>query len=85
ITSAAVTAGLTLVNIFEPLGLNVSKLHPTRLITDFYPDKFSLRPWDLPTWMVVDSLTDLVSVAGIYLALAAVFFWLARLRFSYSN
>jgi len=84
-TSAVVTAGLALVNLLQPMGLNVSKLHPTRMITEFYPDKFSLRPWDLPTWMVLDSLTDLISVAGVYLVLAAIFFWLARLRFNYSN
>lgn len=82
-TSALVTLGLTLLNIFEPLDLTVSKLHPTRLITEFYPEAFSLEPWELPTTMVMDSLAYPVSVAGVYLVISLIFFWLARLRFSY--
>ena len=84
-TSAFVTAGLALVNVLQPMGLNVSKLHPTRMLTGFYPEKFEMGLGGLPTWMVMDSLTDLISVAGVYLVLAAIFFWLARLRFNYSN
>jgi uncharacterized membrane protein (DUF485 family) len=84
LTSASVAFALALVNIFQPLGLNVSKLHPTRMIMEFYPEAFSHRPWELPTSLVMESLSYPVGVAGVYLVVAAVFFWLARLRFSYS-
>jgi hypothetical protein len=85
VTSASVTLALALLNIFEPLGLNVSKLHPARLITDFYPDAFSHRAWDLPSSLVVESLSYPFSVAGVYVLISIVFFWLARLRFSYPS
>ena len=83
-TSAVVACLLALTNVFQPFGLNVGKLHPTGLITDFYPDAFSHRPWELPTPLILESLADPLGVAGVYLLIAAVFFWLARLRFSYT-
>ena len=83
--SAAVTGALSLLNIFQPFGLSILKLHPTRLISDFYQEDVLGPRWEIPDPLALYSFSELASIAGVYLVLAAVFFWLARARFSYAN
>jgi len=82
--SAALTGSLALLNKYEPFGLTVSSLHPTALITNFYPSESSMKSWgeQLP---MAEMLSYPMSVSGVYLLIAVVFFWLARLRFSYAQ
>jgi len=81
-TCALVTAGLAVINISEPFGLNVSRLHPAALVTKFFPEE--------PTASAGTSLETLcelysypLSASFVYLILALVFFLLARARFNY--
>lgn len=86
LASGTLTGFLTVINIYKPLGLSVSKLHPTRLITSFY-DRGELPSYEFDTWQhtYLTFYSEPLAVAFIYLLLAGVFFWLARLRFSYAQ
>jgi hypothetical protein len=84
-TSAFLAGGLGLLNTFKPLGLEVSRLHPTGLIKNFYPEQ-SVEPGsgihELPVW---ELCSYPISVSAVYLTVALVYFWLARLRFNYAQ
>ncbi len=78
--NAAVVAFLSLFENFRPLGLSISTLHPTNILTPFYDDGFmTLAVEQRPT-----AYSYPVLVSSMYLALAVVFFWLARLRFRFA-
>lgn len=83
--SALLTGSLALLNTFQPLGLSVSKLHPTRLITSFYDRGSSPYILESSQTSYLDFFADPLGVGAVYLILAGVFFWLARLRFSYAQ
>ena len=78
------TFGLTLgafslIEFLRPMGLDVNRLHPAKMISSFYPERFG----ELPQAILPASFAYPVSVAAIYLIVGLVYFWLARLRFSY--
>ena len=65
--------------------MSVSKLHPTRLITSFYDRGSSPYILDAAQSNYLDFFADPLGVGVVYLLFAGVFFWLARLRFSYAQ
>jgi hypothetical protein len=82
LVSALVVSVLSLLNVSEPLGLTVSRLHPSVLVTTFYPEESTAPALETSLW---ELYSYPLSVAAVYLVIAGVFFWLARLRFSYAQ
>lgn len=87
-TSAAVTGALALLDRIQPFNLDVNSIHPTGLLTHFYT--YQPKRWgDWQTALANESALDVfaypASVAVVYLSIAGVFFWLARLRFQYAQ
>lgn len=83
VTSALTIGSMSLLNSFKPFGLDVTQIHPYKVVNDFYPN--FLDPQNLTDTVALEphALLYPLSVAGVYLLLAGVFFWLARIRFSY--
>lgn len=82
LTLAAVTGLLALMNQAKPAGLDVSRLHPTRVISTFYRDDYARYNWSEAV-PALETLSYPVTVSAVYLLLGMIFFWLARARYSY--
>lgn len=76
---------LSMIHSLGLFNLSINKLHPNFLITGYYPDHAALVAWSLPSTTFLEVYGDPLSVAGVYLGMAAVFFAMARARFSYAQ
>lgn len=81
LTSAGVVGGISLFDRLRPMGLDINQLHPTNVVSGFYE---GFEMWGSQSHTPMDFCYYPLATSGVYLVLAAVFFWLARLRFRYA-
>jgi hypothetical protein len=79
---AALIVALGFLHSGSPSGFTLSNLHPLNIAEEYYPAAFISQELTFGSGQL---LTHPLAMAGVYLVLAAIFFLLARTRYSHAR